>query len=184
MADFDLNAKRAFVRAADQARQNATPAACEGCKNGTGQVYVFHFARKTGQTTSGAGDTQIITTSYADISARAVSLCDACVAQYQQAKRKEWGLKMLAGVIPVIIGIIGVVLTSGSTQTIIGVPTLMAGMWALGCLFMLYEFSTLQKTGPKLALSLHQNALEREGFDTFWSNLDIDDMRREVGAQA
>ncbi len=184
MTDFNFDAKRAFVLAADQSLQNVTAIACEECHDHDGKAYIFHFARESGQSRSlsyGGGET--VTTSYADISAKAVTLCDACVARYREAKRKEWTWRLIAGLPFLAAGIIAVLLTSGSTQTMVGVPTILVGIWVLVSLIMRSEFNNPEKAGRHLALSLHQDELKAQGFNAFWPDLDIDAMRREVSAR-
>lgn len=178
MADFDSQAMQAFVLAADSAQQHGTDTACKQCGSASGQPYLIHFAKRTEQ--SQLGDT--IITSYANIGARKVPICTACLTQYQQAKRKEWLLKLIVILIPAIIGIVGLVLLAEWREFIAAVEVL-AGLLLLPCIYNLNLYKSPQKAGRKLAMALSQADLEREGYDSFWDHLNIDDMRQELAAE-
>jgi len=150
---------------------NYQPAPCEGCQDQPARPFVIAFGRKTNSSSTTSGNTTTTVTTYDNLTARAVSLCPTCLEAYRTTwlgKLRNW----LVGAIAFSLICLALVIFGDETAQTFG-----GGFGVIGVISSLILYVQLRairtddnKVGQRLALSLHQGALQVQGYDAFWTD--------------
>lgn len=147
------------------------PAPCEGCQDQPTRPYVLAYGKKTSSQSTTVGNTTTTVTQYENLTARAVSLCPACLEAHRQVMLRKALIRL--GVTAVVILVcVALIIFGGEDGQVIG-----AGVGTVGAIIILaffVQWRTLRtddtKVGQDKALRLHMDALKAAGFDTFWTD--------------
>lgn len=183
MTDFNLDAMESFVRTTDAARASYQPRPCESCGQQSGKPYIIHCAKSTDTSTIGGGQSQTTITTFKDVNALTVSLCEDCVSEHHSQQQRKYLRYIGLGAPFVIVGGLGVLLGWLGVAEVFGVVAILGGILILGSVIMLAELRNTNRVGRLKAYTMYEPKLKQQGFDQIWSNLDIESMRSQLRSQ-
>ncbi len=142
-----------------------------GCGNhcvGQIDLYTFHYGRKIA-TACSTGNSIIPHRTYEVKGSYTVLLCRECVRHHHRQSLLKVGL--LTGIL-LILMVVG--LTFSGISPFLSILAFMGFIGALLCLGILLGLLSRNWTarGEALAIDLHRQELQRQGFDLFWYSQD------------
>ncbi|MGD8605200.1 MAG: hypothetical protein PVF49_11575 [Anaerolineales bacterium] len=163
-------------RLAAQMRAQAGYKHCENCGASEAPPYVFAYGKKLSEDRSsvstGSGTTTTTTTTYGSLDAKAVHLCDQCVASHRKEMvNRLWLVIAILGTLSLVL-IVAAFLLPGDQILV----TILATLMPFAVLFYGVKLHTTKNNadlpGLDLALKISKPRLQAEGYDSFWKDPD------------
>jgi len=90
---------------------------------------------------------------------------------------------IVAGPITLIGLVFGLTTPDSDLREIALVVALMAGIVVIVSIYQLWSYRDEDNVGRRKALALHQPALEEQGYDSFWAQFSLDELKERLARE-
>jgi hypothetical protein len=161
--------------------QNIT---CEKCSQDEGNVYSFHYGKKTSKTSRRVGQATIHTTKYDIAGEKNAAVCNKCIRQRRMIRLVVFGLMIAVGAGLALWAsgwdqfkdptrIREAVQLQMATLAVAAILGLI-GLWGL----LPNLFAGKNTHAENMIIGLKKDELRKQGFDTFWNKKNFSKLRR------
>lgn len=176
-------------KAQTEKKAHAEMGLCENCKVNQGPHHSFTYGKTLAQSTSSSGSGAVtkttVTTNFEIAGQMSAPICDKCREEYHRKSLLSGLVAAAVASVPLAIFVILLIATNGEAEgfanalLFLTLPIFSGPIALIGWvrLFNVLEDGA-QRAGENLAIELHQDELNKQGFDKTWNSRRYDQLKR------